>query len=180
MGDRFNLPRYASLCVLFFFWLLLQIKVYPDSVGPWLPSQVHVRRGDVLTLESHTYYGFSGKELRIATSPDTIAKIFTHIVRPGEPVVLFSNEKNRTFFNGLKERFHPQLRLFSDILAALPEADRLFFEDSYSAYILAHSVVPQSRVHICTVSPKLGAACDERLVRFIPGTDGLAMAVTSG
>ena len=139
-----------------------------------------MRRGDVLTLESHTYdYHFSGKELRIATSPDTIAKIFTALVRPGEPVVLFSNEKNRTFFNGLKEQFHPQLRLFSDILAALPEADRLFFEDGYSEYILAHSVVPQSRLHICTVDAKLGAACGSSLVQLIPGTDGLAMAVTS-
>eukprot|EP00750_Incisomonas_marina_P008813 INCI15705.3.p1 GENE.INCI15705.3~~INCI15705.3.p1 ORF type:complete len:295 (+),score=51.99 INCI15705.3:228-1112(+) len=125
-------------------------------------STIHARRGDVLLFGR--YYDFSPAELAKATSAGNIAKAVVQHLRDDEDIVLFTNEKNLSMFDSLKRRFGARFHYFEDLVAALPLKERTFFQDGYSAYLLAKQIVPQNRFHICTADSKLGAAqCDAHL-----------------
>ena len=87
----------------------------------------------MLTVSGMKYHDFTGAELAEATSPRTIAGAIISLLRKDESVVLFSNEKNRSVFDPVKQQFPERLHLFTDLISELPPRERIFFENGYNA-----------------------------------------------
>jgi hypothetical protein len=68
-------------------------------------ATIHVRRGDVLVPHAWPmptiYYGHSHSELRLATSPMVVSQTIHNMSLAHSPLLLFTNEVNRSLFDGV-------------------------------------------------------------------------------
>ena len=84
--------------------------------------QIHVRRGDALRHGVNGgggYLGYNLVQLMLVTSPKFVEAALQSQGWENTPIVLFTNEENRTMFDSLKERF--QLVTEKDIINLLPQ-----------------------------------------------------------
>ena len=142
-------------------------------------ATVHVRRGDAVSESKSLYLQWTHDEIRRATQPSHIRDVLQQLgAEPTEPVLVFSNEQNASFFDELKQ-WYPQIVLEEEMIE-IAASRSVGYGNHFKAarersYVTSGLLRRQLSVYlthyghltVCTAATRLGKDCDAKLVDSI-------------